>query len=92
MKKHAATENKIQDMVNWIVDYMLENGYPPCRSEIELEFQISATTANAWTKEARALKLLDYNQKPRSYQVPGVYYVDARNGDYVSGFKIGEGA
>ncbi len=66
-------------MIDWIVEYMLDNGYSPTKSEIEMEFNLNSSTANAWLKEAKGRGLLDYGPStPRTFQVPGVYYVDER--------------
>lgn len=80
-------------MIDWIVDCMLENGYPPIQQEIADHFDVHYSTAKAWLAEAKGLGLLETagSGRARAIMVPGVYYVDNRNGDYVPGFKIGEG-
>ena len=32
--QHAAMTVKLESMVNWIVEYMLDNGYPPSKTEM----------------------------------------------------------
>jgi SOS-response transcriptional repressor LexA len=77
--KHEAKQASIQGMIDWIAEYMLENGYPPCKQEIETGLNKSTSVINAWLKEARALKLIDYSAKTRSYQIPNICYVDNRS-------------
>ena len=69
-------------MVEWIGDYMVENGYSPNAHELCHEFAIGTSTFYAWRNEAKGLKILDWTKGvSRSYQVPGVYYVDDRSKD-----------
>jgi len=67
------------EMVNWIAEYLLEHGYPPAAPDIAAGMEKSLTTVYALRREARALKMLDYDTAvSRSYQVPGVFLVDKR--------------
>lgn len=77
--KHEAKQESIKEMIDWIASYMLDNGYPPCKQEIAMGLHKADYTIGSWLKEARALKLIDYSARARSYQVPGLYYIDDRS-------------
>ena len=77
-KAISAKHQRIQGMIDWIVEYMMDNGYPPCYQEIARGIARNDSTIRAWLREAKALKMIDYSQRPRSFQIPDVFYVDMR--------------
>lgn len=78
---------RIQGMIDWIVGYMLSNGYPPVLAEISMGLHKSDSTVRAWLAEAKALKLISWSMRTRSYLIPGVYYVDMREEIEGAGFQ-----
>jgi len=79
--KHEAKQESIKEMIDWIVKFMLDNGYPPTYHEIAKGLMKDKSTINAWINEAKGLKMLDTvgSGRGRAIVVPGIYYVDDRS-------------
>ncbi len=78
--KHEAKQKRIDGMVDKIVGFMLDNGYPPTCPKVAEMCEVSVQTINAWMAEAKAQKKLDTagSGKAMGIMIPGVYYVDGR--------------
>ena len=80
--KQKELEAKIGDMVDWIGNYLLNNGYPPTAKEICDAMEIHNTTMLNWLKEAQALKMIEMEEVKKPYRhfiIPGIYFVDNRS-------------
>ena len=78
--KHEAKQERIDSMIEKIVGYMLENGYPPVQKEIAEMCEVDHSTVTAWIAEAKAQGKIDTagSGRVRGIMVRGVYYVDGR--------------
>ena len=78
--KHEAKHERIDGMIEKIVDYMLENGYPPLQRDVAKMCEVDHSTAAAWIAEAKAQGKIDTAGSGRAMgiMIPGVYYVDGR--------------
>lgn len=78
--KHEAKQERIDGMIDKIVGFMLDNGYPPTQRKVAELCEVSLPTINAWIAEAKAQKKLDTagSGKAAGIMVKGVYYVDGR--------------
>jgi hypothetical protein len=79
--KQKELEAKIGDMVDWIGNYLLNNGYPPTKDKICAAMEIHHTTMLNWLKEAEGMGMIETQQikKPyRHFLIPGIYFVDDR--------------
>lgn len=70
-------------LVDRIVDYMLDNGFPPTYAEIAEQLGVSGWVAGRLLRQAELDKLLELPHEngriSRGIRVPGVYYVDDRS-------------
>ena len=78
---HKAKQEGIRLCLEWIVDFMLDNGYQPSCYEITEGLGVSYTTLHSWLKELSAKGDIEWigNGKQRAMRVRGVYYVDDRS-------------
>lgn len=78
--KHEAKAQKITAMIDTIVRFMLDNGYPPTQEQVARDCHVNKSTVAAWIAEAKADGRLDTagSGKAMGIMVKGVYYVDGR--------------
>ena len=78
--KHEAKQERIDGMIDKIVEFMLDNGYPPKQKEVAEMCNVNHSTVAAWMAEAKAQKKLETIGSGRAMgiMIRGVYYVDGR--------------
>jgi len=77
--KHKNTATTLQGILDFIVNYAIDNGYMPHKKEIAEALNIDIATCYAHLKEARGLGLLEWvDRQERTFTMRGVYYVDDR--------------
>ncbi len=61
--KHNDKRHKVNALYNYIVDYMLDNGYSPTRAEMAEYLQVTDNVLYHYLKELRGRKLLEVVDK-----------------------------
>ncbi len=77
---HKKTQGQIAQCLEWIVNYMLDNGYPPSYFEIANGMNISISTTHAWIRELSGRKKIEMGGagNSRTMRIRGIYYIDKR--------------
>lgn len=80
MTKQKDTEQKLNDCLEWIVEFMINNSRTPTLNEVADNNDISQTTARAYLQEMNGRKMIEYGVTGFCLDIviPGVWYADNR--------------
>ena len=84
MTKHKAKINRQNDLLEWIIQFMLDNGYVPSRKSMALYMGISSTTLFHWLIDLHGqqkINLLNKDATANTISIQGISYVDGRGND-----------
>lgn len=78
--KHKDMPEKLNNALEWIVEFMLDNSMCPTADEMANGLNVSVGTARAYVKEMAGRKMIDLNATGfcLGIMIPGVYYLDDR--------------
>lgn len=80
MNKHKSTEQKLNNCLEFIIGFMLENSLPPNIQQIAAGIGVSIGTARAYLREMHGRKMIESDPLVfcLAISIPDVYYVDNR--------------
>ncbi len=73
-------KNKDEEILNFIIDYMFKNDYPPSIREICTGVNLKSTSSvYAHLEKLKTRGSIDMKEKaPRTITIPGIHYIDDR--------------